>query len=165
MAGLVISPEGLQLIGAPAPVFDLPNQHGEQVTHEALRGRPAFLIFFPAAFSPICDGELRELQRRREGLEPAHLLAVSTDTKFSLRAYAEAEGLGLELLSDHWPHGEVCRRYAAFDDTRGAAHRVSVLIDSHGVIRDVFQSEAGARRPISRYLQALASLQALGQES
>jgi len=46
---------------------------------------------------------------------------VSVDSKFSLRAYAEKEGYGFDLLADFWPHGAVASTYGVFDPEIGMA--------------------------------------------
>lgn len=155
------SDDTLARVGTVAPEFVLINQHGQPIERAAVRApRPVLLVFFPLAFSGVCLGELRAL---RDGLpeiaaRAVELLAVSVDSKFALRAWAEAEGFTFSLLSDFWPHGETARRYGAFDERRGVAHRVSVLIDRDGVIRDRFETPPGEPRPIERYRRALAAL-------
>ena len=47
------------------------------------------------------------------------VLAVSCDPTYSLRSWADADGLNFPLLSDFWPHGEVTRSYGVFDEARG----------------------------------------------
>ena len=52
--------------GLDAPDFTLKNQHGKPVTLSGFRGRDVLLVFFPLAFTPICAGELGEIQSHRE---------------------------------------------------------------------------------------------------
>ena len=49
-------------IGQQAPDFTLKNQHGEDVSLAALRGRTVVLVFYPFAFTGVCTGELCELR-------------------------------------------------------------------------------------------------------
>lgn len=152
----------LPTVGAPAPEFVLVNQHGEPVALTDLRGSPVVLVFFPWAFSRVCDGELRDL---RDGFATiagpdVRLLGISIDSKFSLRAFAEAEALTFDLLSDAWPHGETARRYGVFDEERGAARRGSFVIDPDGVLRARILSAVNDPRSLDEYRRALASLDA-----
>ena len=62
------------------------------------------------------------------------MLAVSCDAMFTLRAFAEAEDLPFDLLSDHWPHGAIAREYGVFDDEAGCALRGSFLLDPAGTV-------------------------------
>ena len=51
------------------------------------------------------------------------VVAVSCDPVFTLRAFADADGLTFPLLSDFWPHGAVASSYDVFDAERGCARR------------------------------------------
>ena len=60
------------------------------------------------------------------------VLAISCDPVYSLRAFADADGLNFPLLSDFWPHGAVTRAYGVFDEARGAPRRSSYILDKAG---------------------------------
>ncbi|WP_026555232.1 peroxiredoxin [Arthrobacter sp. 35W] len=151
---------GVPAIGAPAPGFELSNQFGEPVSLHALRGSAVVLVFYPFAFSGVCTGELCELRDNLADFADvdAKVLAISVDSKYSLRAYAAAEGLDFDLLADFWPHGGVARSYGVFDEMRGRAGRDTFVIDAGGILRSHFSSPSGQARPISAYRQALAAL-------
>ncbi len=146
------------LIGAPAPDFVARNQHGETVRCGDLRGRRALLVFYPWAFSQICTRELADLSTHAGELTRSgtRVLAISCDAMFTLRAYAEAETLPFELLSDHWPHGAIARAYGVFDDQTGVAVRGSFLIDPAGVLRWSVVNGIGDGRDIEAHLTAIA---------
>lgn len=145
-------------VGVPAPDFQTRNQYGQSVSLSDLRGAPAVLIFFPWAFSSTCTGELRGLrdQWRRFDELGARVLAISCDAMFSLRAYADTEGLAFDLLTDHWPHGAIARAYGVFDDVAGCSLRGSFLLDAAGVIRWSVVNGIGEARDIEEHLAALA---------
>ena len=144
-------------IGRPAPGFSLRNQHGETVTDGDLRGAPALLVFYPYAFSGICSSELSQLQERLGDVNAAgaRLLALSVDTMFALRTFAEQLGLGFDLLSDFWPHGATAEAYGVFDHDRGCAIRGSFLLDADGLVRWSVINEIGRARDIAEHLDAL----------
>ncbi|WP_350346752.1 peroxiredoxin [Agromyces sp. G08B096] len=147
--------------GSAAPEFALPDQHGRTVRLAEFRGNQAVvLVFFPFAFSATCRSELGELQARRSefGRAGAELVAVSVDSKYALRAWAEREGFEFPLLADFWPHGEVARAYGAFLDGAGHAARATFGIDRGGVIRSSFSSPPGVARPFAAYEATLATL-------
>ncbi|MBE0010184.1 MULTISPECIES: peroxiredoxin [unclassified Arthrobacter] len=151
---------GLPLMGEPAPDFALSNQFGETVRLSDLRGTPVAVVFYPFAFSGVCTGELCEL---RDNLalfddDGVRLLAVSVDSKYTLRAYAQDQGFSFDLLADFWPHGDVAARYGAFDADRGYAERATFLIDAQGVIVATLRSELGQPRPLEDYRAALTNL-------
>jgi peroxiredoxin len=146
-------------VGQTAPDFTARNQHGQTVTRADLLGAPAVLVFYPFAFSGICTSELGAL---RDGLAStttvdARVLAISCDPMFALRAFADAEGLGFDLLSDHWPHGRVAQDYGVFDEQRGIARRGSFVLDAGGTITWSVLTGLGEPRRIAEHLQALSA--------
>jgi peroxiredoxin len=147
-------------VGDPAPDFTLPDTHGTPVTLSELRGTPVVVVFVPFAFSGTCTGELCELRDNIDVFEAAgtRLMVVSCDPLYSLRAWAEQEGYGFDLLSDFWPHGEAATAYGVFDPERGRALRGSFLIDADGVVRWAVVNAAGQARDLGGYREALAGL-------
>lgn len=144
-----------------APDFELPNQFGEIVRLSQLRGvKPVALVFFPLAFTGICTGELCELRDNfamfeHDGVE---LLAVSVDSKATLRVFAEQEGYPFTLLADFWPHGAVARDYGVLLEDRGHATRATFVIDLDGIIRSSFVTAPGEARSLDAYRDSLATL-------
>lgn len=147
-------------MGAEVPDFRLPNQFGEDVHLSSLRGSGVVVVFFPFAFSRVCRGELAALQGERERFRDAgvRLLAVSCDSRYTLRAWADEEGFEFDLLSDFWPHGATARDYGAFNDDRGLAERASFVIDGSGRLRACIRSAPGVPRPLEQYRNALEGL-------
>ncbi|MCR6690337.1 redoxin domain-containing protein [Cellulomonas sp.] len=148
------------VVGEPAPGFSLPDTHGTPVSLDGLRGGPVVVVFVPFAFSATCTGELCELRDNIAEFRGAdvHLVVVSCDPMFSLRAWAAQEGYEFDLLSDFWPHGDVARAYGVFDEASGHALRGSFLIDGEGVLRWSVVNPRGQARPLAAYREALAAL-------
>ncbi|AJT41201.1 redoxin domain-containing protein [Psychromicrobium lacuslunae] len=148
--------------GARLPDFNLENQFGERVLSDGLLGRRLLLVFYPFAFSPTCGSEWFELKEHAESFTAAavSVLGVSTDTKYALRAYAEAAELPFEFLSDFWPHGEVSRAFGVFNETRGMAERGSFLFDELGLLQVSFGSPSSTARSWESYQDALTALAA-----
>lgn len=148
-------------VGQQAPDFTLVNQHGEQVTLSSYRGdKNVVLVFYPFAFSGICTGELCEIRDRLESFDndSTVTLAVSVDSKFVQRVFADREGYTFSLLADYWPHGAVARDYGIFVDEVGAAKRATFIIDKEGVVRWTVIHAIGEPRDAASYEQALAAL-------
>ncbi|MEU3963482.1 peroxiredoxin [Streptomyces buecherae] len=148
-------------VGAQAPDFALRTQHGEQVTLSEFRGeRNVVLLFYPFAFTGVCTGELRALRDELPKFvnDDVQLLAVSNDSPFSLRVFAEQEGLEFPLLSDFWPHGETSRAYGVFDEEKGCAVRGTFVIDREGVVRWTVVNGLPDARDLNDYVKALAEL-------
>lgn len=148
-------------VGACAPDFSLRDQHGQTVSLSSFAGHKAVaLVFYPAAFSGICTGELREV---RDGLgdfegDDIQVLAISCDPMYALRAWADIEGHFFPLLSDFWPHGATASAYGVFSTERGTAGRGTFLIDKDGVVRWTLVNPPGLARDFSSYREALARL-------
>jgi len=148
-------------VGDVAPDFTLVDQYGVDVSLSAVRDvKNAAVVFYPAAFSGICRGELREIRDTLEDFQTddIQVFAVSCDSMYTLRAWADAEGHFFPLLSDFWPHGEVARRYGVLDDSDGFARRGTFLVDKQGRIVWSEVRAIGTGRDFRDYRKALAAL-------
>ncbi|MEV1129716.1 peroxiredoxin [Agromyces sp. NPDC049794] len=149
--------------GSRAPEFALLNQFGQTVRLETLLADgPVTLVFFPLAFSGICQGELCELRDNFSMFDAGgtQLVAASVDSKHTLRAWSEAQSYDFPLLADFWPHGQVATAYGAFDDANGVAQRATFVIGTDGVIRASFVTPRGQARSLDQYREALAGVSA-----
>jgi peroxiredoxin len=148
-------------IGQAAPDFELVNQHGEKVSLASFKGEKSVVVlFYPFAFSGICTGELCALRDDLSAFqnESVQLLAISCDSMFSQRAFAEQEKYVFPLLSDFWPHGDVSKAYGVFDEERGRATRGTFVIDKAGIVRWQVINGAGDARNVGDYKAAIAAL-------
>jgi peroxiredoxin len=149
-------------VGAPAPDFTLVDQHGASVTlsESGALGRSVLLVFYPFAFTGTCTGELAAMRNRLGELatESTDLIAVSCDSMYSLRVFAEAQQLEFPLLSDFWPHGAVSRAFGVFEPNRGCAIRGTYLIDPSGTIAWRVINEIPYARDVDEYVTAIADL-------
>lgn len=113
-------------------------------------GSPRLLVFVPAAFTPVCAGEVDDLgalATRAEDLG-VHVLVISCDAPASLAAWLRAiDPTGAVIgVSDHWPHGELSRICDAFDDYSGTAYRRTWAVRADGSRRLVAWSAPGLAR-------------------
>jgi len=149
------------LIGDLAPDFTLTNQFGEAVTLSQFRGsKPVVVVFYPLSFSGICTGELCELRDNFANFasKDVELLAISVDSKFVQKQFAEQEGYKFSVLADFWPHGQVAKDYGVFLEEAGIANRATFVIDKEGVLVSKFVTAPGQARSLDEYNRALASL-------
>jgi len=148
-------------VGQEAPDFELKNARGEPVRLSSFRGtKNVVLVFYPLAFSGVCTSELCALRDDFPELSrnDVELLAVSVDSTYVLRKWADAEDFGFGLLSDFWPHGGVASLYGVFDTDRGLARRGTFVIDKSGVVRWKVINPIPEARDITEYQKALAEL-------
>ncbi len=149
------------IIGDQAPDFELLNQHGESVRLSDFRGKkPVVIVFYPLSFSGICTGELCELRDNLAKFQKAEveLLAISVDSKFVQKKFAEQEGYEFSLLADFWPHGAVAKAFGVFIEESGIANRATFVINKDGDLAAKFVTAPDQARSLDEYERALASL-------
>ena len=148
-------------IGQEAPDFTLRDQHGQEVTLSSFRGEKAVVVmFYPYAFSSVCTGELCAVRDDLPTFESdaVQVLALSCDPMFSLRAFAEQDGLTFPLLSDFWPHGATATAYGVFNAERGCADRSTFIVDKEGVLRWSVHNAMPAARDLAEQARVLAEV-------
>jgi len=152
--------EGSIEVGSAAPDFTLRDQHNVETSLSGLRGRAVLLVFYPLAFTGVCAGELNAIQVELDAFanDRVQVLAVSVDSPYSLRMFADTEGLTFPMLSDFWPHGAVARSYGIFDTDVGVATRATFLIDGDGVVRWKVANDLAHPRDQAEYHKAIATL-------
>ena len=124
-------------IGDEAPDFELKDQTGQPVRLSDYRGKKAVvLVFYPAAFSRVCEGELCEIRDQVEVFrsDEVETMAISVDAPAAHRRWADDQGFDFPLLADFWPHGEVARTYGVFDEELGIAVRGTFIVDKGGKV-------------------------------
>src|SRR5438128_2747177 len=149
------------LVGQEAPDFELRNQNGEPIRLSSYRGeKNVVLMFYPYSFTGTCTGELYTIRDRMSSFDNADTvtLAVSCDSVFVQRVFADRDGYGFSLLSDFWPHGEVAKAYGVLLEDKGAALRGTFIIDKQGIVRWTVLHGLSEARDADEYEKALASL-------
>jgi mycoredoxin-dependent peroxiredoxin len=148
-------------VGSEAPDFTLKDQNGQAVTLSAFRGdRDVLLVFFPLAFTGICQGELDEIRDSIGDYENADTvtLAISVGPPPTHKVWAAQRGFTFRLLSDFWPHGAVAQAYGVFNDVAGIANRGTFVVDRTGFIRFAEMKQPGEPRDQTLWTEALAAL-------
>jgi peroxiredoxin len=128
------------VVGQQAPDFTLRDENRQEVRLSDLRGQPVMIVFYPFAFSPVCQGELCTIRDEWSAFERAgaRVLAISRDSVWALKAWKEQQGFKHTLLSD--PKGEVARLYGCWNEDLAAAERLTVVLDRNGVVTYVTRS-------------------------
>lgn len=150
--------------GQEAPDFELKDQTGQPVRLSDYREKKAVvLVFYPFTFSGTCEGELCALRDEIEIFQndDVETLAVSVDSPFAHKTWAEQQGYQFPLLSDYWPHGAVARDYGVFNETVGAAERATFVIDQAGEIRYAVHHSIAEARDHQQYKAVLKEIGAI----
>ena len=148
-------------VGAQAPDFTLPDYNKQQVSLADFRGKKnVLLVFYPFAFSGICQGELCQVRDDLADFQNdnVQVIGVSVDTPFALKAWADQQGYTFPLLSDFWPHGAVSQAYGVFNNDAGYSNRGTFVVNRSGVIRFAEMKEPGEARDQEVWRRALAAL-------
>jgi mycoredoxin-dependent peroxiredoxin len=148
-------------VGSSAPDFTLKDYNNQQVSLSSFRGTSnVLLVFYPFAFSGICQGELCQLRDELADYESAdvQVLGISVDTPYSLKAWAAQQNYTFPLLSDFWPHGATASKYGVFNEAGGLANRGTFLIDKQGVVAFAEVNQPGEARNQDAWKKAVAAL-------
>jgi peroxiredoxin len=148
-------------VGDKAPDFTLKDQNNEQVSLSDFAGkRNVVLLFYPLTFTGVCQGELCAVRDDLASFQNdnVQVLAVSVDSPYAHKVWANEQGYDFPLLADFWPHGKVASDYGVFNEAAGIATRGTFVIDKSGVVRWKVVNAIPDARDQSEYLKALAEL-------
>ena len=153
-------PAGIS-VGEVAPDFELKDQHGAKVKLSSFKGeKNVVLLFIPFSFTGTCTGELCAIRDDLAAFQndDVQVIAISCDSPFTQKIFAEQEGYKFPVLSDFWPHGAVAQAYGIFNADLGCALRGTFIIDKQGVIRWSVVNGLGDARNNGDYKSAIAAL-------
>lgn len=154
-------------IDTPAPEFDLPaydpiKDDTAQVSLKSMKGRWVVLFYYPADFTFVCPTELKDMADAKEQFDAlgVTVLAASTDTVFSHRAWTKHEGLMKDfpymMLADHTL--EIADLYNILG-ADGTAGRGTFIIDPEGVCRGIEVTSGPLGRNSEELLRKIEALQ------
>ena len=148
-------------IGQAAPDFELKDQHGAKVKLSSFKGeKNVVVLFIPFAFTGTCTGELCAIRDDLASFQNdnVQVIAISCDSPFTQKVFAEQEGYKFQVLSDFWPHGAVAKAYGTFEESRGCAKRGTFIIGKDGNLKWQIVNGLGDARNIVEYKAALSAL-------
>jgi len=136
--------------GTTAPDFDLPAVVDGEITTvdlSSLAGTDVLVVaFYPADFSGVCTDELCSLRDFElfDLQKDVSIVALSTDTAFSHRRFADEYDLDFPLLSDN--DGSVAEAYGVLYDEglgghRRIAKRAVFVLDADRTVRYAWASD------------------------
>ena len=150
-------------IGDAAPSFTLKNTAKEDVNLADYAGKTVILVFYPGAFTGVCDKEMCAFQDNMAKLNEANtaVLGISVDSPWANAEFARKYNLEFDLLSDL--DREVVNSYdAAFVGLGGiegyaCANRAVFVIDKNGVVQHRWVAENPGVEPDYDAVVAFAS--------
>ncbi|BBX43072.1 peroxiredoxin [Mycobacterium simiae] len=148
-------------VGTTAPDFTLRDQNQQPITLSSFRGdKNVLLVFFPLAFTKICQGELDQLrdQLPRFDNDNSVALAISVGPPPTHKVWAAQSGFTFPVLSDFWPHGQVSQAFGVFNDGAGYPNRGTFVVDRSGIIRFAEMKEPGEARDQQLWTDALEAV-------
>jgi peroxiredoxin Q/BCP len=145
-------------VGDRAPDFTLPSSSGPVRLADVLRSTAVVLYFYPRDETAGCTAEACAFRDSYEVFTQAgaEVIGVSDDTVESHRSFAAHHRLPFQLLAD--PGGEVRRLYGVSAWLGLLPGRVTFVIDRHGIVRHVFDSQFQATRHVAEALETIRTL-------
>jgi thioredoxin-dependent peroxiredoxin len=130
--------------GDAAPGFALPDQDGNEVTLECLRGETVVLYFYPRADTPGCTMQACGVRDRGADYEAAgaRVIGVSPDSVEDVKKFADKFELDFTLLAD--ADHSVADAYGTWVEKSmygkkyWGVQRATFLIDPKGKVAKVF---------------------------
>lgn len=135
-------------LNKPAPAFSAPDQNGNIVSLNSLRGRKVVLYFYPKAMTPGCTTQacgIRDEQQAFRDLNTV-VLGISPDAPARLQKFIERDGLNFDLLSDE--NHAIADAYGVWAMKKfmgkeyEGIHRITFILDEQGVLRHIMEKVA-----------------------
>jgi peroxiredoxin len=151
--------------GDKAPDFKLIDTDRKERSLGEFLGKKTVLAFFPGAFTGVCTKEMCTLRDSLANLTSlnAQIVAISVDSPFANKGFAEANKLAFPILSDfsRSVSSQYTGLYQDFAGLKGytAAKRAVFLLDKSGTVKYVWVSETnpGEEPPYAEVTKALSS--------
>ncbi len=144
------------------PAYDPIKDDTTEVSLESLSGKWKVLFYYPADFTFVCPTELKDMADAKDRFDDlgVTVLAASTDTVFSHRAWVKHEGLMKNfpylMLADHTL--EVADAYNILGED-GTAGRGTFIIDPNGVCRGIEVTSGPLGRNSDELIRKIEALQ------
>jgi peroxiredoxin len=147
-------------VGQRVPDVTLVNAERKAVKLSELLGKPTVLVFFPGAFTSVCTKELctfRDSMAKFNDLK-AQVLAISVDSPFAQKVFADQQHLNFPLLSDF--NREAVRKFGIEDPNfvggllPGVAKRAVYGVDKTGTVKYKWVSDNAGVEPNYQEVEA-----------
>jgi NADH-dependent peroxiredoxin subunit C len=117
--------------------YDAKTGHFKTVSSDDYKGKWAVVCFYPADFTFVCPTEIAAMNAKYDEFQKLNteILAVSVDSKFSHKRFAETEPIlkGLKLTMGADSNQEVSRAFGVLVEEEGIALRGRFLFNPDGI--------------------------------
>jgi peroxiredoxin len=153
-------------LGQRVPDFTLPDtEKKERKLSEFTQKGKTVLLFFPFAFSGVCDKEMctfRDSMTKYNSIN-AQPVGISVDSLYTLKVFAHTYNLQFPLLSDF--NKKVSKAYGVIHETwvamgyKGVSKRAAFVLDGKGILRYRWVTDnPGDEPPYDEIVSALSKL-------
>jgi peroxiredoxin Q/BCP len=149
--------------GAQFPDFTLPDENGNIVTAESLRGKKVVVYFYPKDDTSGCTVEACEFRDVLPNIPGATVIGVSPDNSKSHRKFADKFNLNFTLLAD--TDQELCNAVGVWVEKSMygkkymGVERTTFVLDASGTVAKVFKKV----KPQGHAAEVQATLEELGR--
>ena len=152
---------GIITPGTAAPEFSLRREDGGKFTSADLAGKTVVLVFYPAAFSPVCTDQFQVYQEALGEItkDGAEIYGVSTDAPYSQTAFREKLAVTIPMLSDVEPKGAASRALGAYFEAGGVSTRALVVFKDGVVAWSWIGEHPGVLPGVNLVFDGLAAAQ------
>jgi peroxiredoxin Q/BCP len=149
-------------VGDEAPDFALPASTGDTVRLSDLtkaQGRTVVVYFYPKDDTPGCTVEACGFRDEYSKFAEAgaEVLGISSDSAASHERFAGKHKLPMRLLSDG--DGTVRKLYGVRATLGILPGRATFVVDRHGKVRHVFESQLRVKSHVQQALETVRRLQ------
>jgi len=117
--------------------YDAKTGHFKTVSSDDYKGKWTVVCFYPADFTFVCPTEIAAMNAHYEDFQKLNteILAVSVDSKFSHKRFAETEPIlkGLKLTMGADSNQEISRAFGILVEEEGVALRGRFLFNPDGI--------------------------------
>lgn len=147
-------------VGALAPDFERPDQHGRPFRLSSTRGRPAVVFFFPRAFTPACTAQACAFRDAYEAFTQAGATVVGISTVAveglaGQEAFARRFGLPFTLVSDD---GSIRAAWGVPRTLGLFPGRVTYVLDAQGRVAHQFASQLRVGAHVRKAIEVVRCL-------
>jgi glutaredoxin-dependent peroxiredoxin len=140
-------------LGNKAPDFKLFDTDRKERSLSEFSGKKVVLAFFPGAFTGGCTKEMCALRDSMSNFINlnSQIVAISVDSPFANKAFAEANKLNFPILSDYTRTviNQYCGVHNDFVGLKGysASKRAVFVLDQSGIVKYKWVSDDPGKEP------------------